>query len=123
MVKLTGYVHQDWEDMSPYLVHFAKDTAEGTAYENIISILASRRLEARNKFGIGKKYSHSAKSACFSEIPLHLLKRLAKVRSSYGIGFHKDFIVSRQGGPIHYAYKDTAQALAYDQMIKRGLKF
>ena len=115
--KLIGPTHPNWEDMSPFVVHFTKKSDTGSEYDNSISILASRRLEARNRFGIGKKHKESSSCVCFSEVPLHQLKRLADKRGPYGIVFRKEFIVARDGGPILYAYQDTPHALALLALI------
>ena len=115
--KLIGPTHPNWEDMSPFVVHFTKKSATSSEYDNSISILASRRLEARNRFGIGKNHTESSPCVCFSEVPLHQLKRLADKRGSHGIVFRKEFIVARNGGPILYAYQDTPHALALRSLI------
>jgi hypothetical protein len=120
MTKLVGTWSEDWLDMSPFVVHFSKPSGKRTAYDNCLSILAERRIEARARFGIGKDYDASPKSACFSEIPLHYLKRLADVRGSYGIGFRKEFLIERDGGPIMYAYKDTLQAMAMRKLVSKA---
>ncbi|WP_324261630.1 abortive infection system antitoxin AbiGi family protein [Altererythrobacter sp. H2] len=119
--KLVGSTHPDWHDMSPFVVHFTKKSAHQSEYDNSISILSERRVEARNRFGSGKNYAESPKCVCFSEVPLHQLKRLADKRGSYGIGFRKDFIVARAGGPIMYAYQDTPHALALRAMIQESV--
>jgi Putative abortive phage resistance protein AbiGi, antitoxin len=98
-----------WTDMSDYVVHFAKHYEGKNAYTNMLSILANRVIHARNPFGISRDNAPdplSQKAVCFSEIPLHLLGRLADKRSEYGIVFRKDFVVHRRGNPIFYAYKD-----------------
>lgn len=115
--KLIGPTHSNWEDMSPFVVHFTKKSDTGSEYDNSISILASRRLEARNRFGIGKKHTESSPCVCFSEVPMHQLKRLADKRGPYGIVFRKEFTVARDGGPILYAYQDTPHALALRALI------
>ncbi len=115
--KLIGQAHPDWEDMSPFVVHFTKKSAKNSEYDNSISILASRSLQARNRFGMGKNYGESPPCVCFSEVPLHQLQRLAKKRGPYGIVFRKEFIVARNGGPILYAYQDTSHAKALRTLI------
>lgn len=117
MTKLVGKWSDDWLDMSPFVVHFAKASENRTAYDNCIGILADRRIEARGRFGTGKSYKASPRSTCFSEIPLHYLSRLAKKRGPYGIGFRKEFLVARNGGPIMYAYKDTSHAKALSDLV------
>ncbi|KQN24732.1 hypothetical protein ASE88_16835 [Sphingomonas sp. Leaf38] len=104
--------------MSRYVVHFAKEGVSGTAYDNAISILYQRRIAAANAFGAGRKLAPARRSVCFSEVPLHHLKRLADVRGPHGIGFRKEFIVERGGGPILYAYKETSQAQAINEMVQ-----
>jgi hypothetical protein len=113
-----GAVDPAWKDMSKYVVHFAKEKDGKSAYENALSILYARRIEARNTFGAGRKLPAARKSVCFSEVPLHQLKRLADVRGPYGIGFRKELLVERGGGPILYAYKDTDHAKAVNTMVQ-----
>lgn len=125
----------EWEDMSDYVVHFTKPTKpksgksdpnpeKKTAYQNIMSLLYGRCIEAKNSFGIGKKLcpdEESQRVVCFSEIPLHLLERLAKRRGPYAIGFSKKLVVERGGGPIMYAYKGTGHEKALRDLMKAAL--
>ncbi|MFZ5720201.1 MAG: abortive infection system antitoxin AbiGi family protein [Pseudomonadota bacterium] len=103
-----GVNSPEWADMSNYVVHFTKDDGQ-SPYMNQMGILSRQIIEARNPFGIAR---HSApvgasqRAVCFSEVPLHQLSRLAEVRSRYGIGFRKDFLVQAGGNPILYAYRD-----------------
>ena len=78
---------QDWHDMSDYVVHFTRASDGKTAYENIMSMLFSRTLKATKPFGIARRQAPDISTqcaVCFSEIPLHLISRLAKRRGSYG---------------------------------------
>jgi hypothetical protein len=114
-----------WTDMSNFVVHFARKYEGKSAYDNMLSILHSRTIQARNAFGIAKKQAPnvaSQKAVCFSEVPLHELSRLAKVRSDYGIVFRKDIIIHRHGNPILYAYKDYPATAAIRQLIKAAKK-
>jgi hypothetical protein len=101
----------DWNDVSDFVVHFTKDHMPAYAGFQFDSILRGKKLEARSKFGIGKNVIHCKKSVCFSETPLHELKRIAKRRSPYGLGFHKDFMVKSGGGPVFYAYGEQGDAM------------
>ncbi|MFZ1990721.1 MAG: abortive infection system antitoxin AbiGi family protein, partial [Alphaproteobacteria bacterium] len=68
-------------------------------------------LRAFNPFGIGRKKApdlSSQKVCCFSEVPLHFLKRIAANRSPFGVGFRKQFLIDAGGNPILYAYKSSA---------------
>jgi hypothetical protein len=114
-----------WTDMSDFVVHFAKDYGGKSAYDNMLSILHNKTIEARNAFGIVKSKAPDVatqKTACFSEVPLHRLSRLAKARSDYGIVFRKDIIIHRHGNPILYAYKDHPVTAALRQLIKAAKK-
>lgn len=103
--------------MSPWLVHFTDGKSSKTAYRQMMSILASRCIEAKNKYGFAHKNKNCVPSACLSEIPLHQIGRLAKERKSpYGIVFRKEFIQSLGGGPILYAYKDSPQHQAVKKL-------
>lgn len=124
MAQLFGPNVTKWTDMSDYVVHFTKDYASNNAYDNIIGILANRKIEARNRFGIGRDKApdpSGQKAVCFSEVPLHLLKRLADKRSQYGIGFNKNFVIRNSGNPILYAYKDNLPNLAIQQLMEQAL--
>lgn len=90
----------------------------------MMSICGSRRLRPANRFGIGKNAPPSIpqEAVCFSEIPLHELSRLADRRSSYGIGFSKDFISSRGGCPVWYVARGSANAKALQALMSEGLQ-
>jgi len=119
-MTLVGTIEPSWKDMSNYVVHFAKEATGKSAYGNAISILHERRIMVANAFGAGRHLAPARKSVCFSEVPLHHLKRLAGVRGRHGIGFRKEYIVERGGGPILYAYKDTKQAKAIKALVYAG---
>jgi hypothetical protein len=84
--------------MSEHVVHMAKGRNTQEAYDNIIGILESRKIEARTPFGIARNGApdpSSQRAACFSEIPVERLNRLAAKRIPgypdgwHGIGFSK----------------------------------
>lgn len=121
-----GENKSNWTDMSDYVVHFAKDYDQKSAYDNMLSILGSRVIKARNPFGLVREKAPDPKSqrvACFSEVPLHRLRRLAEARSEYGIVFRKDFVVHRGANPIMYAYKDHDVTAALKQIKTRTIRF
>lgn len=111
-----------WTDMSDFVVHFTKPTGPRSAYDNAIGILAGGRIEARGVFGMARGAPDPAAwaSVCFSEVPLHLLSRLAARRGAHGIGFRKDLVVGRGGGPILYAPLGTPHQAALDAMRARA---
>ncbi|ALL15434.1 hypothetical protein [Caulobacter henricii] len=113
-----------WGDMSDYVSHFAKSTEGSDAYSNIISILASGRIEARNPFGVGRArapLSVRHDMVCFSEVPLHQLSRLASRRQSeHGIVFRKDFVIANGGNPILYAYAAGGLTVPFEALMAQG---
>ena len=113
----------EWQDMSNYVVHFTKATAVGNAYDNMLSILGSRVLNA-SLFGIGRRCApnkDTQASVCFSEAPLHLIERIAQERGRYGIGFTKRFILERDGGPIWYVERGGSTHQAIWALIRQAL--
>lgn len=120
MSPFFGVSQAGWTDMSDFVVHFAKDYGGRSGYENMLSILSKRRIEARNPFGIARDKAPDIGSqnvACFSEVPLHRLSRLAKARSDYGIVFRKDIVIHRKANPILYAYKDHSVLSALKKLM------
>ncbi len=116
-----SHLKKSWEDMSPWLVHFTDGKGKQTAYDKMMGILSSRRIEAKTRYGFARKSKHCVPSACLSEIPLHQIGRLSAERESpYGIVFTKGFIQSVGGGPILYAYKDSPQHKAVLQLRKQA---
>ncbi|RWO77158.1 abortive infection system antitoxin AbiGi family protein [Mesorhizobium sp.] len=107
---------RDWDDISDYVAHFTKDAPlqadETQAAHQLVSILRTGTIEARTRWGAGRAFGESPMSVCFSETPIHHLKRVAAKRSQFGLGFAKDFIVRRGGGPVLYAYRDQGDAIA-----------
>ena len=104
--------HPDsWDDMSNYVVHFTKGGDREDDYGTMISIYAGCVLKAKRRFGIGKDKTHAKiqqGAVCFSEIPAGQWQRIEERRGTkYGLAFTKEFILSRGGGPIWYAWKDT----------------
>lgn len=92
----------DWDDLSNYVVHFTKETT-GSA-DQLIAILLSGVIEARNRYGIAYKNDRAPRVVCLTETPIHKLGRIIERRGPYGIGFHKRFAVQLGGGPVMYAY-------------------
>ncbi len=88
-----------------------------------MSILWNRKLEARNPFGVARNNAPTGRSqnvACFSEVPLFNLKKIAHRRSEYGIGFTKEFARSRGALPIWYVEKDSQQHKYIEALIARA---
>lgn len=101
----------NWDDQSDYVVHFTNDSGSISAANHFVAIIREGRLEARNRFGAGRSFPHCRPSVCFTEAPLHQLRRIAERRSQFGLGFYKRLIIHRGGGPVFYAYGDHCEAL------------
>jgi hypothetical protein len=109
------YGHPDcrqWGDQSDFVIHLTKDGGHFNTGLNFVSILREKRLEARNSFGLGRHFDHCKASACFTEAPIHELKRIVDRKSEYGLGFHKNIVILRGGGPVFYAYGEHGDAMS-----------
>ncbi len=108
-----------WHDMSEYVVHFTRDYNGHSAYDNMMSILGTGILRARNAFGIARHKApcQTQHVVCFSEIPMHLVSRLAHRRGPYGIGFTKSFLREHGGAPVWYIERDSPAARSIDQLV------
>lgn len=117
--------HQHWRDMSDYIVHFTKDDGGQSAYDAMLSILATGHVEARQAFGCATNVNglrSSQQSACFSEIPLDMLDRLVeRRRSRHGIGFHQATAIARGAGRVWYLDRETPQHTAFDDMMRSAM--
>lgn len=119
---MVGYRgNPDWRDMSEYAVHFTKTTDSATPQENLISILAERKIRAGGAFGSARnlrRLGGTQHSACFSEIPLDMLDRLIDRRqSSYGIGFHQSVLLARGGARVWYLDEKSELATTVRQLV------
>lgn len=107
----------DRPDFSDYLAHFttsrapcskAKDNptnqvAGTTAIARLTSILRGRKILA------SKIPWNNSNAVCLTECPWGSLLDHAKRYSAYGIGFTKEFIFSKSGGPAYYVRADLYQ--------------
>ncbi|MFC6046422.1 hypothetical protein ACFPYM_01050 [Methylobacterium hispanicum] len=124
---MLGRANSQWEDMSPDVIHITRGANASESYENLLSILDTGCLEARNPFGAARKSCPdpaSQRAVCFTEVPVHLVlriiqRRLPSDRSAWnGIAFRKSFVASRGGGPIMYAYDGSPHAEALEAMMQ-----
>ena len=115
-----------WSDMSDYVVHFTKPSlADATGYTTMLRILSGGLLlPGPEPFGIGRKepgLRDAHKSVCFSEVPLDQLSRIVdRRRCSYGIAFHKDFLIRNGGAPVWYVNWDSPQHESIRSLIERA---
>jgi len=105
-------------DLSTFLVHFTRDTPtpSAAARDNLLSILGSQRLEARNTYGMAKdlagkfpEVAATQNTVCFTETPLeHASTMCADIEgrsirfNGYGLAFTKAFARLRGVNPVWY---------------------
>lgn len=100
-------------DLSTFVVHLTKATAQGTASDNLKSILAAGCIEARSAMGWTRGLAASDKDCmkvvCFSETPLeHVYSLFTEIPnrrvqlSGYGLAFTKTAARLRGANPIWY---------------------
>jgi hypothetical protein len=116
-------VDPSWRDMSEYAVHFTKPLDGRDAFENMWRIVGEGVLRAGpGSFGAARLVTglrSSQRSVCFSEIPLDLLPRLVRRRrSSCGIVFTQEFLISRGGGRVWYVDRHGPVAEALRGLLK-----
>jgi Putative abortive phage resistance protein AbiGi, antitoxin len=103
-------------DLSTFLVHFTRDLSTGSARDNLLSIVNSRRIEARNVHGmlrdratVGSSLADTQRCVCLTETPIEhawmMCRPIANRQNqfaNYGIAFPK--IWARRGGvnPVWY---------------------
>jgi len=101
--------------MSPWAVHFT------SGYDRVMSILWDGLIEPFDEpHGAGRLVPEVAqrhRSAALSEIPLHLLHRLVKARSQYGIGFAQDFLLEHGGGRVWYLEAGGVPAQSIERQV------
>lgn len=114
--------------MSPWAVHFAGPSQSAldpngkpSGYSTVLSILYDgfvRPIEEPH--GVAWEISELIdlnRPACFSEVPLHLLGRLMKTRSEYGVGFSQCFLRAKGGGRLWYVEDDSGPAEALVKLV------
>ena len=113
-------------DFSKYLVHFTTDREpvssaddnHANAYtqigakDRLISILESKKINASKMPWTG------CRAVCFTECPWSSLIDPTEKYSSYGIGFEKSFIFSRNGSPVYYVRADQYEKQWWHDHLK-----
>lgn len=106
-------------DLSRYLVHLTRDYDRKSARDNLINILKTKTIEARNyhclfspkirKMEISGKLKNSFKTVCFTEAPLNQIKNLVSdipkrniKLKPYGIVFWRDKLLDKGANPAIY---------------------
>lgn len=98
-------------DFSQYLAHFTKEVGvcsrgehdeidNMSALERLVSILQTKKILATTMPWT------NARAVCFTECPWSSLIAHTNQYSSYGIGFSKQVVYSKHGGPVYYVRPD-----------------
>lgn len=114
-------------DVSPYLAHFtSRKYPKGynnpdnptnafmysSAEMRLISILEGKKILASQVPWVG---NHRA--VCLTECPWTSLITHTQQYSSYGVGFKKDFVFSKGGGPVFYVRADMFSKQKWDDAV------
>lgn len=100
-------------DISPYLIHFTKDTSTDLAFQRLQKILEDGFLIGGSEFIKGKY-----KCVCFSETPeTQIEKGLVNPRnysrySPFGILVSKKWLFSQGGRPVIYQPEEEYEYLS-----------
>lgn len=103
-------------DLSTFVVHFTRSGKGTSSLDNLRSILSSRKLEARNVYGMAQELAkefpaveRSQRVVCFTETPLeHAWMMCSDIESrtiqfdGFGVGFTKTFARRRGANPVWY---------------------
>lgn len=118
MATIENLLHRR-TDLSTFVVHFTRETTTGevtTAYDNLMNILRSRKLEARTVYGMARdlaeripEVADTQRTICFTETPLeHAWMMCADIEGrgikfpGYGVAFTKAFARRRGANPVWY---------------------
>lgn len=114
-------------DVSPYLAHFTSNkfpkgfksndnpTNEYkyvTAEKRLINILEIRKVYASQVPWVGNH-----KAVCLTECPWTSLITHTQQYSSFGVGFTKEFVFSKGGGPVYYVRADMFNNQRWDDSV------
>lgn len=114
-------------DVSPYLAHFTSNkfpkgfksndnpTNEYkyvTAEKRLINILDLKKVYASQVPWVGNH-----KAVCLTECPWTSLITHTQQYSSFGVGFTKEFVFSKGGGPVYYVRADMFNNQRWDDSV------
>ncbi len=111
--------HRNRDDLSRYLVHLTRDYKGASAQSNLVSMLRSRKIKARNahclfqprieNIGFSGVLKRQFNTVCFTEAPLHQLRYLAQEIAGrkiqlkpFGLVFWKHYLLDLGANPAVY---------------------
>lgn len=114
-------------DISRFVVHLTKNTEDGNALENLVSILREREIRGGNHHCLFSPILRNEEEdlqkrfhvVCFTETPLdkiHLLTEITNRKVNldpYGIVFKKEKIRKSRGNPVFYIYEENQLLIRY----------
>ncbi|WP_318509113.1 hypothetical protein [Bacillus sp. T3] len=114
-------------DISRFVVHLTKNTNDGNALENLVSILNDKEIRGRNHHCLFSPMLRAEEEdlqerfnvVCFTETPLdkiHLLTEISNRKVNlepYGIVFKKEKIRKSRGNPVFYIYEENHMLIRY----------
>ncbi|WP_432977742.1 abortive infection system antitoxin AbiGi family protein [Dactylosporangium sp. CA-233914] len=119
-------VLRERDDLSTYVIHLTKGGGDA-AFDNLVSILSGRRIEARNHFGLpqsrrlaerfkGTAFARTQQAVCFTETPLkHVRHMCAEIENrstrlrDYGVAFTRNYARRRGISPLWYVDTSPGQ--------------
>lgn len=115
--RVLGYGgHEDWRDMSEFLVHLTDTTTTfGAILKEGTLRPGAKPVGAATNFPELEGTQHAV---CLSEIPLDRLDRLVERHGEFGVGFRKTFIQQRSGRPVWYLHRDTAGCADFKELVR-----
>lgn len=124
---MTNQMLMNRPDVSPYLAHFtsnefpkghkSKDNPTNqykhvSAEKRLINILHERKIVASQVPWVGNH-----KAVCLTECPWMSLITHTQQYSSFGVGFTKEFVFSKGGGPVYYVRADMFNNQKWDETV------
>lgn len=117
-------------DISKFLVHLTRNTRGVNAEDNLVNILKSKKIEARNhhclfspkikKMDITDRLRNSFKTVCFTETPLNQIYKLAaedfprRIKlKPHGLVFWRDEMLKSGANPAIYLNADGTSLREY----------
>jgi len=111
--------HRNRDDLSRYLVHLTRNYGGASAEDNLVSMLRSRKIQARNahclfqprikNIGFSAVLKRQFNTVCFTEAPLHQLRYLAQDIAGrriqlrpFGLAFWKHDLLGLGANPAVY---------------------
>ena len=117
-------------DISKFLVHLTRNTRNVSAEDNLINMLQSKTIEARNHhclfspkinaMGFTQKLRNAFKTVCFTEAPLNQIYKLAaedfprRIKlQPHGLVFWRDEMLNSGANPAIYLNADGTSLREY----------